>query len=398
MNEKDLDNLFGDNKEEKNEDSNKSLSSPPLKLKKNRNIPELTNKQIVTILKFWENNPDDPPSVEQILEKIFPGQKLDGRSIEGYWIKSIIVKHNLPPAKTKTKYSPKGLLPLTPEMQEYIKNNPNMTAKDIACILWEKSFLMNNSQEVRTVLNYQKELEKEGNFHKEINDDDLTEEYRPPKTIDHTCARINKYVRNLNLDVKKINEKEKRNCRTLISYLHDYHLNHQLNEYRKLEDRDLFESTFIKYTYDKSDLTQEDIGQYIILATEVVIGSNILRTIDMLQQEQDNEIKTNSKISMALVEAINTARTEYNASIKRQDTLYKTLTATRSKRLDGKIKETATVMNLFELWRNEETRIKMIKLANKKKEKLKEEIEKLENMDDLICIIAGLDKSEVLNG
>jgi hypothetical protein len=46
---------------------------------------------------------------------------------------------------------------------------------------------------------------------------------------------------------------------------------------------------------------------------------------------------------------------------------------------------------------SEETRNKMIKIANVKKEKLSIENDRLESLDDIIGTIFGLDKSEILN-
>ena len=59
--------------------------------------------------------------------------------------------------------------------------------------------------------------------------------------------------------------------------MHTFRFNHQINNYETQNDRDLFESSFIRYTYDKPDLTQEEVDQYIVLSSEVVISANIQR-------------------------------------------------------------------------------------------------------------------------
>ena len=64
---------------------------------------------------------------------------------------------------------------------------------------------------------------------------------------------------------------------------HTFRFNHQINSLAATTDRELFESSFIRYTFDKGDLTQEEVDQYIVLATEVVIAANIQGRIEHLQ-------------------------------------------------------------------------------------------------------------------
>ena len=170
-----------------------------------------------------------------------------------------------------------------------------------------------------------------------------------------------------------------------------------MNTYMNMDDRNLFESVFVSYCYDKSDLTREDCDKTIILAAESVIASNKLKYIELFQIEQERSIRETQRVSMSIVEAINTATTEYNASIKRQQSLYNDLNEKRSEKIKGKMKEAASVLNLVEIWKQEDKRIKMLKMANERRGKLKEEVDRLDNMDDLIVQIVGLSEEEALN-
>jgi hypothetical protein len=51
-----------------------------------------------------------------------------------------------------------------------------------------------------------------------------------------------------------------------------------------------------------------------------------------------------------------------------------------------------------EMWRDEESRHKMLKLAEMRKEALAEEVDRLSTMDEIKCRIMGLTTEEVLNG
>ena len=69
----------------------------------------------------------------------------------------------------------------------------------------------------------------------------------------------------------------------------------------------------------------------------------------------------------------------------------------RSDRLKNQLKENASILNLVELWKDEESRVKMIKLAELRKKAVKDEVEKLSNMDEIKARIMGISEDEVLN-
>ena len=70
----------------------------------------------------------------------------------------------------------------------------------------------------------------------------------------------------------------------------------------------------------------------------------------------------------------------------------------RSDRLSKRISSNASILNLVEAWKDEESRKQMIELANMQKQNLEGEVEKLADMDELKCRILGLSKDEALNG
>ena len=76
----------------------------------------------------------------------------------------------------------------------------------------------------------------------------------------------------------------------------------------------------------------------------------------------------------------------------------KPLNVKRSARLSKQIKENASILNLVQLWKDEESREKLIKLAELRKSVLKEEVENLSSMDEVKSRILGLSEEEVLNG
>jgi hypothetical protein len=66
--------------------------------------------------------------------------------------------------------------------------------------------------------------------------------------------------------------------------------------------------------------------------------------------------------------------------------------------LSKQIKASASILNLVEMWKDEESRQKMLELAERKKQSLKEEVGRLETIDEMKAKILGINEDEVLNG
>lgn len=357
---------------------------------------QLTDEQKAKVLTEWDARPNDPPSLNDLVRAAFPELgDVDGRSKEGRAIKALLASKQIK-ARGAQEYVPKEKSNLTDEQKEYISNNAvTMKAVELARAIFKNDALTNLNQETRTVNAYLKTLDGKviyGNT-EEVPESD----YRPPKTFDRALLKVNKYVHE-GIDKDKVSAKQKKDLSALIGHLHTYRFLHQINTYTEQTDRELFESSFIRYTYDKADLTQEEIDQYIVLATEVVISSNIQRAIQLVQRQIESEVETVGKIPMSLIEASNTARTEYNQSVNRQQKLLGDLKVKRSERVGKQVKENASILNLVEMWKDEETRHKMIKLAELQKKSVAQEIDRLSSMDEIKCKIMGLSSDEALNG
>jgi hypothetical protein len=103
---------------------------------------------------------------------------------------------------------------------------------------------------------------------------------------------------------------------------------------------------------------------------------------------------TDPKISMAWVEAIGKAGTEYDQCLKRCNDLLDDLKEKRSKRLSKQIQENASILNLVQAWRFEENRVKLAKIGEREQEKVKNEAERLMNMSEVRSLILGLNRDD----
>ena len=101
---------------------------------------------------------------------------------------------------------------------------------------------------------------------------------------------------------------------------------------------------------------------------------------------------------MSLVEAIGKAQNYYHQSVGRQNKLLSDLKEKRSDRLKNQIKENASIINLVQMWKEEESRNKLIQLAELRKKVVKSEIDNLSSMDEVKARILGIGPDEILNG
>lgn len=356
----------------------------------------LTDEQKRIILEEWNSREDNPPALLELIKLAFPDKPdVDGRSKEGRSVKSFLATHNLS-ADGAHVYKHKDKIDLTEEQIQFIENNASMMkALEIAKVIFKDNKLTNLNQETRTVNNYIKSLDIQPYENVE---EVPNEPYKSPKTFVATMARVKKYVPG-GLVKDKITRRDKKNVESLMRFLETYRFVHHMNHYQTRTDRELYESSFVRYTHDKPDLTQEEVDQYIVLSIEVVISANIQQRVEHLSGLLDTAADDTEgrRISMSLVESISSAQGEYHQCINRQQKLLESLKTKRSDRLKNQIQENASILNLVQMWREEESREKLIKLAQLRRETLSKEIDSLSDMDEVKCKILGLSEGEVLD-
>ena len=352
---------------------------------------ELTKEQQDQILEAWNKDADNPPPLLEIIQLAFPDKNVDGRSKEGRMVKAFLSSHDLK-ARGAHEYQHKEAIELSKDHVEFIHNHyPDMAPLQIAKVIFDNEELGPLNQETRVVAEYVKD-----NIDQEMVHEEISTAYKAPTTFNLMMGRVNKYIAEP-YDKEKLTNIQKKEITAALGYLGTYRFGHQVNRYGLQGDRDLFESTFVRYIYDKPDLAQEEVDQFILLSAEVVIASNIQDRVERLNRLLDDvsDDTDGRRISMALVESINTAQTEYNQSVNRQQKLLSDLKEKRSDKLKKQISENASILNLVELWKEEESRNKMIELAMLRKEAVKEEQKKLSSMDEVKAKILGLTTDEL---
>jgi len=359
------------------------------------------------------------PNLSELTRIVFKNEYLDGRSKEGRCIKEYISEFKIGKIKVNVieKVEPYVL-------SDEQKGEISLAIKDLdfGSLTFTRKLFNDDSisalhREHRAVQGYIRYLDDQddkknlrvgesGDFQSIVYNPSsnlkrpqiASDQYRPPATFVQVIARINKYL-NYGWREENLKRAQIKSAEALSTYLKIFRFLYQINSYSRQEDRELFEDAFIRYTHDKDDLSQEEIDQFITLSNEVVIAADIQRRIEYLRISLDEMASESDgkKISMSLNEAINNAQTEYNQCISRQDKLYKSLTVNRSKRIEERRNENASILNLVYAWKQEENRERMIALAERQREALKEEVEKLSSVDEFKAIIRGIDPKEIFN-
>lgn len=369
----------------------------------------LTDEQKEEILNLFKQLPSEELTLLNITQIVFKNKKLNGQSREGRSVKSFLGSQNLE-FKTRTN-KPLGNKELTEDQKKKLDANlvayikKDIGSLELAKIIFENESLTSLHQETRTVVNYlNAAIDKmDGDEFKKLTfsgsmEDVAKEEYKPPKSLVQTLFRINKYVVGGEWKEGALKSNERKCAQALQNYLNTFRVKYEISSYLKESQREIFEDAFVRYTYDKPDLTQEDLDQFCTLTSERVNEVTIKAEINLMTQaiERQNSDSEGRKIAMGLVEAINSARTELNQCLNRQGKLFDSLVQKRSKKLDEENREYCSILPLAIAWREEEFRHRYAHLGKLKQQALKEEIRKVGSLSEVQAMVRGLSIEEVI--
>lgn len=366
-------------------------------------LPILTPEQEKTVLANW-----DKVKINALVKMTFANKDLDGRTFEGKAIKLFLAKHGCVAGTTEKPFV--GELYLTPEQKKFIEENGKdggMKPLEMKQVLFpndKKGTLL--SREGRAVYKYAKAVHGEDvDFWDEPVD---TQKYNPPKTVPETKNLVNSYVSNATDPSKEaystgsLRPFEEKCLKALQGYLKTIRFRYQAAQYDKRADRALFESSFVRTTHDKPDLSAADVDMYVAGAAEMVNVTReerkILKLEDKLNDIMEEDTGENGErkpLTQAFVELLNQTRTKWDASKKRYQDIMGALESTRAKRNEHQIQRSQSVLNLLEAWqKDEETRNDIIAFGEKEKAEDAAEVKRLADMDGVIALIAGMTVKE----
>jgi hypothetical protein len=145
----------------------------------------------------------------------------------------------------------------------------------------------------------------------------------------------------------------------------------------------------------------EEVNQYIDLAAEMVTTLQIEREKNDVEIRIDEHLRNpdnKNRVPESLVLFLNSTREKWDKSKERTKKLLDTLVEDRSKRLEKRLSQHDSVLRLIDAWKDEEQRSDLLKLAKLEQAEDAEEFERLNSLDDVKALIAGMTKDEASHG
>jgi len=225
--------------------------------------------------------------------------------------------------------------------------------------------------------------------------DEITgDRYAPPKIMTTLVKKVNKVVFK-DFDLDKINVQDKKCLECLLTFLSAPRFIQVINAYSTKQNRELLESEFIRATWDKPDLTADELNLYINVCMDYVN----LKEIEQQKQKLNlmfDDTEGQNDLTMRLTEMLKTKSEEYNQCTNRIDKMVAKLNGERSKRIANQQQRNASVLALVNLFQEEEERRLMLRMAEMQKVGVKEEADKLEQMTDWKARVLGITRQEII--
>jgi len=341
--------------------------------------------------KFIDENFSQMPDLIELTRATFLDDTLDGRTKEGRAVRKYLVDNNLEYKTTKAEKV--GNIELTVEQKEFVEEyaSGEMNAYQIGQILFPDKNLSPLSKETLVIADYIKETMPE-NVAPE--DSALNRKWEPSLSVPIMVKRINEWV-GKSIKPDALNVQQKKNIETLLAYLQSPRLSYVINNYTNQGDRELFEAEFVRATWDKPDLTPDEINLYINVCVDYINLKNISNHMEKLNR-LFNEAEGQQEMTVRLAELLKTKSEEYNQCEKRQESLINRLNGDRAKRIANRHQQTASILSLVELFQDERERELMIRIAQLQKQAVAEEVTRIEQMPEWKARVLGIGEDDVL--
>ena len=345
----------------------------------------LTEDQKNNILEIFQED----ANILNITKIIFEDDSLDGRSKEGRAVTKFLAENGLK-AKT-TKREKAEDVSLNENQIEKIKElkQDKLNTSEIADIIFQTKItrLSKEWRVVNEIVNEEREQEKDRG-------EDSAGNYIAPQAASRIIKKINDST-GVGLEESRMSRNQKHCCDKLRVNLNNSRFVAIVNNYTSFRDKELFEQEFIRLTWDKPDLTADELNLYMNVAKEIInlelITGHLQKLNDMFESADDQD-----EMTVRLAEIIKAKSSEYHQCESRIENLTKKLQGDRGARLANKQKENASFLSIVQLFQEEEERKNMIRIAEMQKQIIKEEAQKLEGMSAWKARVLGIGIEDVL--
>lgn len=340
---------------------------------------------------FIRDNFKTNPNLLDLTREVFEDPFIDGRSKEGRAVREFLAEESLDYKTTKRDKVPD--IELTDEQIDFVKAQAqnNLSAYQIAEILFPDVNVKRFCKEHMTIVEFLREYEPAYVHETETA---LNKTYNPPKIFSTALKKIVTFtLREMHED--KLTHDEIDCVESLMRSLSAPRLIQVISNYNSMKDRELFEAEFVRATWDKPDLTSDEINLYINVCVDYINLKNISSHIEKLNT-MFNEVEDQQDMTVRLAEVLKSKTDEYDKCEKRMESLIKKLNGDRAERLKNRRQDNATIISLVKSFQIESERRRMVQLAEMQKKLVEDEVTRLDNMESWKAKILGISKHDAI--
>ena len=340
---------------------------------------------------YIKNNVNKVTNLNELTQKCFRDDDLDGRTKEGRAVRKYLIENNIDYKTTRRK--PQDKIELNDSQKDFIiqQAQEGLSSLEIAKLIFPQKQVKPLSNEQRTVLAHINEINPD---FVPSQDSAAVSDYVPPKSPSRVLKKINDAT-GLGLEENKLNRQKQICVEKLQINLSNSRFLKIINNYLNRSDRELFEQEFIRLSWDKPDLTADELNLYLNVCKEVinleVVSAHLNKLNDMFDVADDQ-----TEMTVRLAEIIKAKSQEYHQCETRIENLTKKLQGDRAERMKKNQKDSASFLAIVQMFQEEEERKNMVRMAEMQKKLIKEEAERMEGMAEWKARILGISKDDAI--
>jgi hypothetical protein len=326
-----------------------------------------------------------------LTQKAFNDLSLDGRTKEGRLVRQFLIREGVE-FKTRKKIKKEGI-EFTKSQKEFIieQAKTGLSSLRIAELVFPDREVKKLGLEQRAVL---KEIQDVNPDFVPSQESAALTDYIGPKSSSRIVKKINDAT-GMELEEGKINRQYQVCIERLGINLNNSRFLKIINNYLDRSDRELFEQEFIRLTWDKPDLTADELNLYLNVCKEIINLEVVSKHLNKLNEMFD-VADDQTDITVRLAEIIKAKSSEYHQCEGRIETLTKKLQGDRSERMKSRNKENASILSIVQLFQEKEERDNMVRIAEMQRAIIKDEAQRIESMAEWRARILGISQDDVI--
>jgi len=233
------------------------------------------------------------------------GSTIRGRALRKFWVEKGF-EYRTKVKKKSSKYF------LQENEKDFVHRHycAEMTKREIAQLLWTEETNNRGFYESARFIALSDFINREFPNVINLRDEIAGDRYAPPKIMTTVIKKVNKVVFK-EFDIEKISVADRKCLERLLTYLCAPRFVQVINAYPTKQNRELLESEYIRSTWDKPDLTADELNLYINVCMDYIN----LKEIEQQKQKLNlmfDDTEGQHDLTMRLTEMLKTKSEEYN--------------------------------------------------------------------------------------